>query len=55
MILIITLSVFAVTAMGVLALFFWSGGRQESLTHRLREVVTPAGGTPPTPSPGARE
>ncbi|MBP2669324.1 MAG: tadC [Deltaproteobacteria bacterium] len=50
MILAITLSVFAVTAMGVLALFFWSGGRQESLSQRLREVVAPAGEAPPTPS-----
>lgn len=51
MILVITFSVFAVTAMGVLALFFWSGRRQESLADRLREVVSPPGGAPPTPSP----
>ena len=50
MILVITLSVFAVTAMGVLAVFLWSGGRQESLAHRLREVVAPAGEAPSTPS-----
>lgn len=55
MILVITLSVFAVTAMGVLALFLWSGGRQESLVHRLREAVAPTGEAPPTPSLRARE
>ena len=55
MILVITLSVFAVTAMGVLALFLWSGGRQESLAYRLREAVAPAGEAPPTPSLRARE
>jgi tight adherence protein C len=54
-ILVITLSVFAVTAMGVLALFSWSGGRQESLAHRLRDVLAPAGEAPPTPSLRARE
>jgi tight adherence protein C len=54
-ILVITLSVFAVTAMGVLALFLWSGSRQESLIHRLQEVVAPAGEAPPTPSVRARE
>jgi tight adherence protein C len=54
-ILAITLSVFTVTALGVLALFLWSGGRQESLVHRLREAVGPAGGTPPTPSLRLRE
>jgi len=42
-ILVITLSVFAVTAMGALALLLWSAGQQESLVHRLREVVAPAG------------
>lgn len=55
MILVITFSVFAVTAMGVFALFFWSGGRQESLANRLREVVAPAGEAPATPSLRARE
>ena len=55
MILFITLSVFAVTAMGVLALLLVSGGRQESLAHRLREAVAPAGEAPPTPSLRARE
>lgn len=55
MILVITLSVFAVTAMGVLALFLWSGGRQASLAHRLREVMAPAGEAPPTPFLRARE
>lgn len=55
MILVITFSVFTVTAMGALALFLWSGGRQESLVHRLREVVAPAGDAPPTPSLRARE
>jgi len=54
-ILVITFSVFAVTAMGVLALFLWSGGRQESLAHRLRDVVAPAGEPPPTLSVLARE
>jgi len=54
-ILFITLSVFAVTAMGVLALLLVSGGRQESLAHRLREAVAPAGEAPPTPSLRARE
>jgi len=54
-ILVITLSVFAVTAMGILALFLWSGGRQESLAHRLQEAVAPAGEAPPTPSLRARE
>jgi tight adherence protein C len=53
-ILVITLSVFAATAMGVLALFLWSDGRQQSLAHRLREVITPAGEAPPTPSLLAR-
>ncbi|HZL98366.1 MAG TPA: type II secretion system F family protein [Terriglobales bacterium] len=55
MILVITFSVFAVTAMGALALFLWSGGRQESLAHRLRAVVAPAGESPSTPSLRARE
>ena len=55
MILVITFSVFAVTAMGALALFLWSGGRQESLAHRLRAVVAPAGEAPSTPSLRARE
>ena len=55
MILVITLSVFAATAMGVLALFWWSGSREESLVHRLQEVVAPAGKAPPTPSVRARE
>ncbi len=55
MILVITFSVFAVTAIGVLSLFFWSGGREESLAHRLQEVVAPAGETPPIPSLRARE
>lgn len=55
MILVITFSVFAVTAMGALALFLWSGGRQESLVHRLREAVAPAGEAPPTPFLQARE
>ena len=55
MILVITLSVFAFTAMGVLALFLWSGGRQESLDHRLRDMVAPAGEALPTPSLRARE
>ena len=50
MILVITLSVFAATAMGVLALFLWSGGRQQSLAFRLREVMAPSGEAPPTPS-----
>ncbi|HEY6096716.1 MAG TPA: type II secretion system F family protein [Candidatus Deferrimicrobium sp.] len=54
MILVITLSVFTVTAMGVLALFFWSGVRQESLAHRLQEAVAPAVKSPPTPSLRAR-
>jgi tight adherence protein C len=53
-ILVITLSVFAVTAMGVLALFLWSGGRQESIAHRLRDVLAPAGEAPPAPSLRAR-
>lgn len=55
MILVISLSVFTVTAMGVLALLLWSGGRQESLAHRLREVVAPAGEASPAPSLRARE
>ena len=55
MIFVITLSVFAATAMGVLALFLGSGARQESLTHRLREVVGPAGAPPPTPYLRSRE
>lgn len=55
MILVLTLSVFTVTAMGVLAMFLWSGGRQESLVNRFREVVAPAGEAPPTPSLRARE
>jgi len=54
-ILVITLSVFTLTATGVLALFFWSGDRQVSLVHRLRAVVAPAGEAPPTPSLRARE
>jgi len=54
-ILVITLSVFAATAMGVLALFWWSESREESLVHRLQEVVAPAGEAPPTPSVRARE
>jgi tight adherence protein C len=54
-ILVITLSVFAATAMGVLALFWWSGSREESLVHRLREVVAPAGEAPPASSARARE
>jgi len=52
---VITLSIFSLTAMGVLALFLGSGGRQESLTQRLREAVAPAGAAPPTPSLRARE
>ena len=55
MILVITLTVFAATAMGVLALFWWAGSREESLVHRLREVVAPAGEAPSTPSVRARE
>lgn len=55
MILVITLSVFAATAMGVLALFLWSGSRQQSLAHRLREMVSPTGEPLPTPSRRARE
>lgn len=55
MILVITFSVFAVTAMGVLVLLLWAGGRQESLVHRLREAVAPAGESPPTPSLRARK
>jgi tight adherence protein C len=54
-ILVITLSVFAVTAMGVLALFLWSGGRQKTLAHRLREVVAPAGEAALTPPLRTRE
>ena len=50
MILIITFSVFAATTMGILALFLWSGSREQSIAHRLREVVSPAGGTSPAPS-----
>ena len=48
MILMITFSVFAATTMGILALFLWSGSREQSLAHRLREVVAPAGGTSPS-------
>ncbi len=55
MILVITLSVFLVTATGVLAVFLWSGGRPESLAQRLQEAVSPAGGAPPPPSPGIRK
>jgi tight adherence protein C len=54
-IVVITLSVFAATAMVVLAMFLWSGGRQQSIAHRLREVVAPAGGVAPAPSPRIRE
>jgi tight adherence protein C len=54
-ILVITLSVFTLTATGVLVLFLWSGGRQESLADRLRAVVGPAGEAPPTPSLRVRE
>jgi len=54
-ILVITLSVFAATTMGVLALFLWSGSREQPLAHRLREVVAPAGGTAPTPFLRVRE
>jgi tight adherence protein C len=54
-ILVISISVFTVTALGILALFLWSGGRQESLVDRLREVVAPAGEAPPPPSLRARE
>jgi len=54
-ILVITLSVFTLTATGVLALFLWSGGRQESLAHRLRDAVAPAGEAAPNPSLRARE
>ena len=55
MILVITLSVFAATAMGVLALFWWSGSREESLVHRLQEIVSPGGEAPSTPSVRVRE
>ena len=55
MIIVITFSVFAFTAMGILALFLWSGGRQESLAHRLRDAVAPVGEAAPTPSVRARE
>jgi tight adherence protein C len=54
-ILVITFSVFAVTAMGVLALFLWPGGRRETLAHRLQEVVAPACEAPATPFLRARE
>jgi tight adherence protein C len=54
-ILVVTLSVFAATAMGVLAVFLWSGSRQQSLAHRLREVASPAGEPLPAPSRHARE
>jgi tight adherence protein C len=54
-IVVITLSVFAATAMGVLALFLWSGGRQASIAHRLREVVSTADEQPTAASRRARE
>ena len=55
MILVITVSVFLALSMGALALFWWSAGRQESLEHRLREVISPAGeSSSPAPRP-ARE
>lgn len=49
MILGITLSVFAITAMGVFALFLWSGSREQTFAHRLREVLAPVEGTSPPP------
>jgi tight adherence protein C len=54
-ILVITVSVFLAVSLGALALFGWSSGRQESLEHRLREVIAPAGETPPPASRPTRE
>jgi tight adherence protein C len=51
-ILVITVSVFLALSMGALALFWWSAGRQESLEHRMREVLSPAGeASSPAPRP----
>jgi len=51
-ILVISVSVFVALSMGALAVFWWSAGRQESLEHRLREVISPAGGaSSPAPRP----
>ena len=50
MILFITGTVFVATSMAVLALYWWSGTRQESLVRRLREAVAPAGKAP-APAP----
>src|SRR3990170_5712465 len=41
--------------MGVLALFWWSGSREESLVHRLQGIVSPGGEAPSTPSVRVRE
>ena len=55
MILVITISVFVVTSMAVLAVFWWSASRPESMAQRLQEAVSPAGEASSTPSRRARE
>jgi len=55
LILVITISVFVATSMGVLAVFWWSGSRPESLASRLQEAVSPTGEASPTRSRRARE
>jgi len=54
-ILVITVTVFLALSMGALALFWWAANRQESLEHRMREVIAPAGDTPSPASRPARE
>jgi tight adherence protein C len=54
-VLVITVSVFLAVSMAALALFWWSAGRQESLEHRLREVMSPDGEAPSPVSGPVRE
>jgi len=47
LVLAITISVFVATSLAVLALFGWSGSRQESLARRVQEVISPVTDAPP--------
>jgi tight adherence protein C len=55
LVLAITISVFVATLLTVLALFVWSGSRQESLSRRVQEVISPATEAPAPAVRRARE
>lgn len=48
MIILVTATIFIATVMGALAVYWWMEGRRESLTQRIKEVVT-LPGAPPHP------